>query len=346
MATRVRTLIVLVNRNNKSDTIECLESLRRCEGDFDVFVADNGSTDGSLDTIRAWAEGQVGVDTANSAWDTIRDHAIEVPDVDFGIYMTEAEAIADTRPRWLTVASTGGSRGFPAGNNVGLRYGLTRDYSYFWVLNNDTVVDPAALVRLVAKMQSDPQIGICGSTLLYYHRPDIVQAYGGSDFNPVTANSACKGLGTPLTLPPPPIYSTFRFVPGASMFVSRALLEKVGLMNADLYLYYEEIDWTIRMEPFFRNGYEPYSLVFHKQGGSMGGGGVKKPSRHRIYYMTINRVLFTRTHYPRNVPVVVLALLSQVVRNALRGNLDISWWILQDLVFALTKAQYPLLEIP
>src|SRR5262249_3994430 len=145
---------------------------------------DNASTDGSMEAIRDWAEGRVPVDTSSTAWDAIRAHPIEVKEVTYGIYASEDEAKADPRRRWLTAASTGGSRGFPAGNNVGLRYGLARDYEYFWILNNDTVVEPTALVRLAARMQSDPQIGVCGSTLAFYARPDIAQAWGGSTYYP------------------------------------------------------------------------------------------------------------------------------------------------------------------
>jgi GT2 family glycosyltransferase len=311
-----------------------------------VFVSDNASTDGTMETMRAWAEGQIHVDTSKSAWDSIRDHPIEVSEVTYGIFESEAAAKADPTPRWLTVASTGGSKGFPAGNNVGMRYGLTRDYDYFWILNNDTVVEPTALVRLVAKMQSDPEIGICGSTLVFYARPDIVQAYGGCTFNPYTAESGCVGLGTPLQLPPPDRFMRSRHMVGAAMFASRACLEKVGLMNDELYLYFEEIDWTMRMEPFFKNGYEPLSIVYHKHGGTMGGGDRKKPSRHRVYYMTINRILFTRKHFPSSVPIVVAAILAQAFRNAVRGRLAISSWMIKDLLYGLTKAQYPLREIP
>ncbi len=267
-------------------------------------------------------------------------------EVTFGIYASEEDAKADPRPRWLTVASTGGSKGFPAGNNVGMRYGLTRDYDYFWILNNDTVVEPTALVRLVAKMQSDPEIGICGSTLVFYARPDIVQAWGGCKYNPHTAGSEPQGYGKPFPPPPPPdAEKRFDHVLGAAMFCSRAFVEKCGLMNDELYLYFEEIDWTLRMQPFFKNGYEPESIVYHKHGGTMGGG-KKKPSRHRIYYMTINRILFTRKHHPASLPRVVAAILMQAMRNALRGRLAISSWILKDLVYGLTKARYPLREIP
>ena len=337
----MRTLIVLVNRNNRADTIECLESLRRCEGAFDVIIADNGSTDGSIEAIAEWAEGRLPVDTSAQAWDGIRNHPITIPNVTYGIYQNERDAIDDRAPRWLTVASTGGSRGFPAGNNLGLRYGLTRDYTSFWVLNNDTVVDPFALVRLVERIAAEPEIGICGSTLLFYHRPTTVQAYGGSRYYARTATSTAAGLDTALVLPPPEQFSQFDFIVGAAMFVPRAFLEKVGLMNAEVYLYFEEMDWTLRMKPQFRNGYEPTSLVYHKAGGTMGGG-FKKASRHRVYYLTLNRVLFTRQHFPGYLPTVVLSIMAQATNSALKGDLAIAWWTFKYAAFALTRARYPL----
>jgi GT2 family glycosyltransferase len=341
----MRTLVILVNRNNKTDTIECLESLRRCEGDFDVFVSDNASTDGSMEALRDWAEGRVPVDVSSPAWDAIRAHPVEVKEVTYGIYASEDKAKADPRPRWLTVASTGGSRGFPAGNNVGLRYGLARDYEYFWILNNDTVVEPTALVRLAARMQSDPQIGVCGSTLVFYARPDIVQAWGGSTYYPHLASSQAHGYGRPFPPPADARLLSPQMIIGASMFCSRPFLERVGLMNEELYLYFEEIDWALRMQSHFKNAYEPQSIVYHKDGNTMGGVS-KKPSRHRIYYMTLNRILFTRKHYPRSLPTVVAAILMQAAKNALRGRLAISAWILKDLTYGLTEAQYPLREIP
>jgi GT2 family glycosyltransferase len=346
MEAAMKTLVILVNRNNKTDTVECLESLRRCEGDFDVFVSDNGSTDGSLEAIAAWAEGRLPVDTSTPAWDSIRGHPLETPLVTWGVYATEDEAKADSRERWLTAASTGGSKGFPAGNNVGLRYGLTRAYDFFWILNNDTVVEPTALVRLVARMRADPEIGICGSTLLYYDPSDIVQAWGGCSFNRHLATSRQWGDGTPYTPPPPPdAFDGVVHIHGAAMFVSRRFVESVGLMNEALYLYFDEMDWTLRMGSLFKNGYEPLSVVYHKAGGTLGGYS-RKPSRHRIYYVTVNRILFTRAHFPGSLPTVVAAILTQAAKNALRGRFEISGWILDDLLFGLTKARYPLTAIP
>ena len=45
--------IVILNWNGRDDTLACLESVERIDyPNFKVIVADNGSSDGSLDAIR------------------------------------------------------------------------------------------------------------------------------------------------------------------------------------------------------------------------------------------------------------------------------------------------------
>jgi GT2 family glycosyltransferase len=44
---------VVLNWNGREDTLRCLASLAAVEGEHDVYVADNGSTDGSVAAIRA-----------------------------------------------------------------------------------------------------------------------------------------------------------------------------------------------------------------------------------------------------------------------------------------------------
>ncbi len=51
--TESSTAIVLLNWNQRDDTVRCLESLRRAElGRASIVVVDNGSADGSVDVVR------------------------------------------------------------------------------------------------------------------------------------------------------------------------------------------------------------------------------------------------------------------------------------------------------
>lgn len=48
-----RIWVVVLNWNGKEDTVRCLESLKKAEGDFSIIVVDNGSTDGSPAAIES-----------------------------------------------------------------------------------------------------------------------------------------------------------------------------------------------------------------------------------------------------------------------------------------------------
>jgi len=51
--------IIILNWNGWKDTIECLESVfRNTYPNYQVIVVDNGSSDDSMENIKAWAEGK------------------------------------------------------------------------------------------------------------------------------------------------------------------------------------------------------------------------------------------------------------------------------------------------
>jgi GT2 family glycosyltransferase len=57
-----KVAIIVLNYNNWSDTIECLESVLRNDYDnYQVIVVDNNSPNNSMDYIKAWAEGKIDV---------------------------------------------------------------------------------------------------------------------------------------------------------------------------------------------------------------------------------------------------------------------------------------------
>ncbi|PYP71212.1 MAG: glycosyltransferase family 2 protein, partial [Gemmatimonadetes bacterium] len=81
--------VVVVNWNGCRDTLACLESLARtAPAPRSVVVVDNGSTDGSVETITGWAATRSGLR--------------------------------------VVVLAAGANRGFSAGNNLGLAH-LARD---------------------------------------------------------------------------------------------------------------------------------------------------------------------------------------------------------------------------
>jgi GT2 family glycosyltransferase len=112
-------------------------------------------------------------------------------------------------------------------------------------------------------------------------------------------------------------------VNGAFMFVRRAALEEVGLLDEDYFMYVEDLDWCYR---FRRSGwkiaYHPEARALHLKGRS---GNSKSPSMIRRLFESTE--LFYRKHYfpclgffRRMMILLGLRLWKRVtlVRNALR----------------------------
>ena len=59
--------LIVVNHQGGDQIGPCLESLvQHADAPFELFVVDNASTDGSLDTVRVWADGRPGVEVVAS----------------------------------------------------------------------------------------------------------------------------------------------------------------------------------------------------------------------------------------------------------------------------------------
>ncbi len=222
----------------------------------------------------------------------------------------------------LTLLQSGANLGFAGGNNVGLRYALENGAEYVWLLNNDTLVEPGALTALVDKMQREPDLGLCGSTLLYEPDRNTVQALGGARYNRWLGTVEHIGQHQPRTqsVDERVVEGQLSYLIGASTLASRAFLEQVGLLQDDYFLYFEELDWAARARGTFRLGYAAESVVYHKEGSSIGGTDRAKTTKSYTadHYALKNRVRFTRRFYPYALPTVYLGLVAALLNRVRR----------------------------
>ncbi len=318
--------ILLLNWNGWQDTIECLESVfRTTYSNYCVVVCDNGSTDDSMRRLKQWAEGTL------CAWTSPAHplHSHSFPPIakplsyrEYSRSEAESGGAHSDADAQLVFIQTGANLGFAGGNNVGLRYALARnEIEYVWLLNNDTVVAPDALSHLVEKVTADSTIGMCGSTLLFYHRPDVVQALGGATYNPWIGTAKHIGEQTVFS-PPCAAVPHLDYVVGASMLVSKPFLRRVGLMNEAYFLYFEEIDWASRAKGIFKLGYAPESVVYHKQGATTGSRSRTQVNLQSMYYDLRSRLRFTRTFMPQYLASVYICIVGFWLKSLLRGDVE------------------------
>jgi hypothetical protein len=195
-------------------------------------------------------------------------------------------AVRSTQPK-VTVLETGANLGFTGGNNVGIRYALDHSADYILLLNNDTIVAPDFIDLLVEVMEDDPAVGVTGPMIYYYSAPDTIWSAGGRiDW----ARGATTMIGvnevdkSQFGVSPRQV----DFVTGCAMLVRRDVWEKVGLLDDQFFMYYEETEWCVRAS---RMGYKimlvPAAMIWHKISVE-----ARAASPRTYYYMTRNRLLF------------------------------------------------------
>jgi GT2 family glycosyltransferase len=187
----------------------------------------------------------------------------------------------------------GGNHGFAYGNNYILARKVLRDADadYVWFLNPDTYVLPGALAALIAVLRAHPGAGVAGSRL---ENPDgSLRAYGFRF--PAPWREFFRGARLPLQrrlLPACEIQITdlhdtrrVDWVSGASFMMPLNVIQRVGLMDARYFLYFEEVEYMARVrDAGFEIWHASDSRVVHLAGQATGVRAGDKPRRLPAYW--------------------------------------------------------------
>lgn len=223
----------------------------------------------------------------------------------------------------VEVLRTGANLGYAGGNNAGIRRALERGADWVLILNNDAVAEPglhAALERAVARR---PDAGLLACRVV---REDGTLQFGGAKYRSWIGYSGRAHVRSP-DVAPGTLLDVDR-ADGAASVVSRAATEAAGLLDESLFLYVEDVDWSLRIRRAgFAVVYVSDAVVRHK--GSAASGGDR--STTNLYYDTRNTIVVLERHakLPRGLKgmrrgVVVAAHAAQTLghparRDALRA---------------------------
>jgi GT2 family glycosyltransferase len=186
------------------------------------------------------------------------------------------------------------NNGFAGGNNLGITRALNDGAEAIFLLNNDTTVDPNLLSALVEKADSNPKIGLVGPTMFYYDDPKVVWSLGGWITNRGDATQIGDGLSETAAIEllktQPPDY----FV-GCGLYIKRAVLEEIGNLPEEYFLYYEETDFCVRAHRVgWQLAHAPDARLWHKISRATG-----RNSPLTLYYMRRNALLFVHRYRSR-----------------------------------------------
>jgi GT2 family glycosyltransferase len=276
-------LTVVLNYRTAAMTVDAVEAaLREMAGIAgEIVVVDNDSRDGSLEAIAAAV-------VANG-WD------------------------AGGRVRVVAADRNGG---YGAGNNVGIRAGLSRGerLDYVYILNSDAFPDPEAIRSLVDDLERHPEVGFAGS---YIHGPDgepHATAFrfptlwgdleGAARLGPVSRLLASHVVPLPI----PGARTPVDWLAGASVMMRRTMLDAIGLFDEGFFLYFDETDLCRRgRSAGWLTVYVRESEVTHIGSASTG---MKTWARTPTYWFDSRLRYFVKHHGVAYAAATTLALVA------------------------------------
>jgi GT2 family glycosyltransferase len=180
-------------------------------------------------------------------------------------------SVAEIRARFpeAFLLEMGKNLGFAGGCNAGMRFARERGTEFIWLLNNDTTVDPQSARALVDLARSHPEASFFGSLISFASEPQRIW-FGGGKYGARTGSLANVGFNRPVSeFDGHAAAVRTDWITGCSLLIRSSLLDEIGFMDEDFFLYLEEVEWELRRPN--SAWLVPRALVQHKSGRTTGG---------------------------------------------------------------------------
>ena len=243
-------------------------------------------------------------------------------------------SVAYLRERFpqVTLIDSNHNLGFARANNMAIRQA---EGKYVLLLNPDTFVGEDSIRRVVEWMETHPQAGGAGAMM---HNADGERAMESRRALPTPMVSLQKMLGrskryymSHLSWDEP---GRIEVMSGAFCMLRREVLQRVGLLDEDFFMYGEDIDLSYRItKGGYENWYVPAPIVHYK------GESTHKSSFRYVHVFYQAMLIFFRKHYshlsllvtlPIKVAIYVRALIALVGMLSYRMRRSLGFVTRQD----------------
>ena len=198
-----------------------------------------------------------------------------------------SDRLVEERFPAVELLRTGANLGFAGGSNAGIARALERGADWVLLLNSDAIAEPGLADALARAVEARPDAGLLACTILDMDGTSV--QYAGASFNVRFGYS-----GRVSTTVPDGVRDVGR-ADGAALAVSRAAVERAGVFDESLFMYVEDVEWSLRIRAAgFAVVVVPDARVRHKGSTSTGG----SASTTNLYYDTRNTIVVAERHAP------------------------------------------------
>ena len=249
--------IVIPNYNGGPFLMNLIDSILHLEypaDRYEVIIINNNSSDGSLEALKS----------------------------------RYPSFIADNKIKLIESTVNAGA---PAAYNMGINK-ADKAYDYILKLDSDMVLTRDCLMELIKCGGSGPKIGFVGGKVFYYSDKTKLHLIG-SRLSPFYSG----GIGIGKCKSASSLYDKDReidVVNGCMMLVKRAVIDEAGLMDENYFLYFDDLDWTLRaMRKGYKSIYCSKALAYHNTSEPY----KRFQNKKWIHYAVYNGFYFMKKNY-------------------------------------------------
>lgn len=153
--------------------------------------------------------------------------------------------------------------GVTGGNNAGISHAVSKKFDRVLFLNNDTVVEPDFLTKLMSAVKNDNRTLAVPKIVCFFDRTRL-DHFIGKEFDWLTMHPAGYEY-YPKEGPKHNIRRQIGVSSTCCLLIPACLISDIGKMDENYFMYYDDSDFTIQAA---RAGYgivyEPSSVIYHK----------------------------------------------------------------------------------
>jgi len=311
-------IVLIVGYRSPQDIVGCLGALSRVRTGpyFDVFIAENGGPAAMSALMEALAGAKEPYRLVSDAEPVIRPSAAPRQ------CQFQLTGVGDCREMRVHVAEMSENLGYAGAINAWLRPLLRMPgWRGAWILNPDTEPAPEALAELVA-YSTERGKGMVGSRIVVPTTPDLVRTRGLA-WRKLSARTIAVDYCTPAALEPDmtDVEARMDAPSGSSFYVTRDMIERIGLMDERYFLFFEDLEWGCRAKALGGLGHAHRSIVPHAGGTTIGSGSSRATmSPLSVYLEFRNRIMFVREKHRAWLPWTVLMLACHAATFLVAGS--------------------------
>jgi len=178
------------------------------------------------------------------------------------------------------------NEGFAKGMNKGIRKAFSAGSNFFVLFNYDATIEASSVEQVIHQMVKDPQIGLASPLIYDTYGKNMWFGKGKINFwlmrvEHTTPSTHELGQGA---------YQS-EFLTGCVLFIARSTVEKIGFLDENFFLYYEDADYSLRTK---KAGLlcvvVPSGKVYHTEKSNQ--------KSTKVYFLVLSGLIFFQKYAP------------------------------------------------